>query len=151
MSKKPRPLRPILKCWKAKRKWVRKIFSLYTVEGRAIRAIAQALNAEQIPTRFKKSRWIHATVWGILKNSAYQGRAYFGKTEPAPSSQRRTRPRRQNGLTVGRSPAKRKRPREEWIEIAVPALVSKETFELAQERLELHKKLSPRHTIEAST
>src|SRR5438876_2262743 len=46
---------------------VRKIFSLYTVEGRAIRAIAQALNAEQIPTRFKKSRWIHATVWGILK------------------------------------------------------------------------------------
>ncbi len=117
---------------------VRSIFSLYTVEGRAIRAIAQALNHEAIPTRFKKSRWIHATVWGILKN------------EPAPSSQRRTRPRRQKGLTVGRTPAKRKRPREEWIPIAVPALVSQATFELAQDRLELNQRLSPRNTLEAS-
>ena len=115
-----------------------------------MRAIAQALTAEQIPTRFKKARWIHATVWGILKNSAYQGRAYFGKTEPAPASQRRTRPHRQKGLIAGRSLTKRKRPREEWIEIAVPALVTKETFELAQERLELNKKLSPRRTLAPS-
>jgi site-specific DNA recombinase len=32
----------------------------------------------------------------------------------------------------------------------VPALVTKETFELAQERLEFNKKLSPRHTLEPS-
>ena len=30
---------------------VRKIFHLYTVEGRGIRAVAQALNGENVPTR----------------------------------------------------------------------------------------------------
>jgi site-specific DNA recombinase len=40
------------------------------------------------------------------------------------------------------------RPRAEWIEIAVPALVSEEMFALAQEQLEKNKHHSPRRTIE---
>ena len=40
----------------------------------------------------------------------------------------------------------RERPRQEWIEIPVPALVSEETFALAQEQLESNKKHSPRRT-----
>lgn len=128
----------------------RKIFALYTVEGLSLRAIVGRLNAEKIPTRSKKAQWIHATVWGLLRNSAYQGRACFGKTTPAPPTQRLNRISRRKGPYARRSPLKRKRPREEWIEITVPALVSKETFALAQERLELNKKLSARHTKEPS-
>jgi site-specific DNA recombinase len=39
-------------------------------------------------------------------------------------------------------------PREQWIEIPVPALVSEDLFELAQEKLQYNKKHSPRRTIE---
>jgi len=40
------------------------------------------------------------------------------------------------------------RPRAEWIEVPVPALVSEEMFALAQEQLEKNKRHSPRRTIE---
>ncbi len=124
---------------------VRKVFALYTVEGLSIRAIVRTLNTQNIPTRLKKARWIHVTVWGMLRNSAYQGRAFFGKTQPA-LPQRANRISRQKGPYAKRGPAKKNRPREEWIEIPVPALVSQETFALAQERLNLNKKFSARAT-----
>ena len=40
------------------------------------------------------------------------------------------------------------RPREEWIEIPVPALVSEEQFEQAQEQLEANKRHATRRTKE---
>jgi site-specific DNA recombinase len=39
-------------------------------------------------------------------------------------------------------------PRDQWIEIPVPALVSEDLFELAQEKLQYNKRHSPRRTIE---
>ncbi|PYU28019.1 MAG: recombinase family protein [Acidobacteria bacterium] len=128
---------------------VRKVFSLYTVEGYSIRSIVQRLNAEKIATRSKKAAWRHATVWGMLKNPAYRGWACFGKTAPGPPP-RLNRTSRQQGRCVSRNRAKRACPRQEWIEIAVPALVSQASFELAQERLEFNKKLSARRTKEPS-
>jgi site-specific DNA recombinase len=125
---------------------VRKVFALYTVEGQSINAIVRALNAQSIPTRTGKGPWIHTTLWGMLRNPAYYGRACYGKTEPAPPTQRLTRTARLKGPYSKRSPTKRRREREQWIEIAVPALVSQESFELAQERLKLNKQLSARHT-----
>ena len=128
---------------------VRKVFALYTGEGLSIGAIVRALNAENIPTRSKKAPWVASTVWHMLTNPAYHGKACYGKTAPAPVG-RANRITRQKGAYAVRSPSKRSRPQQEWIEIAVPALVSPQTYELAQERLKLNKKLSPRHTKEAS-
>ena len=82
----------------------------------------------------------------MLKNPAYEGRACYGKTEPGPPTQRANRTRRRKGIYARLSPVKRPRPQEEWIAIAVPALVSKESFALAQERLKLNKQLSARRT-----
>jgi site-specific DNA recombinase len=48
---------------------------------------------------------------------------------------------------VARNSASHERPREEWIEIPVPAIVSDETFALAEERLERNKIHAPRRTI----
>ena len=55
--------------------------------------------------------------------------------------------RQRNGMT-NRNSANHERPRQDWIEIAVPALVSEEVFALAQEQLEKNKQHSPRRTIE---
>ena len=126
---------------------VRKLYKLYTEDGLSINGIARLLNDHGICTRTGKSRWERSTVWGMLRNPAYKGAACFGKTERAERHKITRRLRLRGGFSP-RSSCNRERPREEWIEIAVPAIVSEETFALAQERLEKNRRLSPRRTIE---
>ena len=117
---------------------VRRMFELYTIEGLSIGAIAGLLNEQAIPTCKRRGRWERSTVWGMLRNPAYKGQACFGKTTMAPR-QRITRPIRLRGGIASRNSASHERPREDWIPIAVPPIVSEETFALAQERLEANR------------
>jgi site-specific DNA recombinase len=126
---------------------VRMVFETYTQQGLSINAIARLLNERQIPTRTAVTRWERSTVWGLLRNPAYQGTACYGKTELRPR-QRITRPLRQRQGLPSRNSANHERPRADWIEVPVPALVSEQTFALAQEQLEKNKRHSPRRTIE---
>jgi site-specific DNA recombinase len=126
---------------------VRRVFRRYTEDGISINAIARWLTEQGVATRNGAARWCRSVVWAMLRNPAYRGTACFGKTEPA-ERQRITRPLRQRGGYSARSSANRERPRQEWIEIPVPALVSEEQFELAQEQLERNKRHSPRRTRE---
>jgi site-specific DNA recombinase len=126
---------------------VRKIFTWYTQELWSIGAIARQLNEQGTPTRSGQGLWERSTVWGMLRNPAYQGSACFGKTEIC-ARQRITRPLRQKGGYSRRSSSSREKERSQWIEIAVPALVSEEIFALAQERLAQNKRLSVRNTQE---
>ena len=128
---------------------VRRMFELYTIEGLSIGAIAGLLNEQAIPTCKRRGRWERSTVWGMLRNPAYKGQACFGKTTMAPR-QRITRPIRLRGGIASRNSASHERPREDWIPIAVPPIVSEETFALAQERLEANKTHAPRRTITPS-
>jgi len=128
---------------------VRKVFNWYTVEDLSIGAIARQLTESGLPTRKQKSRWERSVIWAILRNPAYQGRACFGKTTVT-ARQRITRPLRLRGGLATRNSANHELPREEWIEIPVPALVSEETFALAQEKLIYNKLHGPRRTIEPS-
>jgi site-specific DNA recombinase len=128
---------------------VRRVYEMYTQQGLSINAIARLLNEEQIPTRTRTTRWERSTVWGMLRNPAYRGRACYGKTELRPR-QRITRALRKRGGLASRDSANRERPRPDWIEIAVPALISEEIFALAQEQLEQNKRHSLRRTIEPS-
>src|SRR3954471_5164086 len=126
---------------------VRMVFEAYTQQGLSINAIARMLNERQIPTRTGTTRWERSTVWGLLRNPAYRGRACYGKTELRPR-QRITRPLRQRQTVPSRNSASHERLHEDWIEVPVPALVSEEMFALAQEQLEKNKHHSPRRTIE---
>jgi site-specific DNA recombinase len=128
---------------------VRRVFELYTIEGFSIGAIAGLLNEQAIPTCKRRGRWERSTVWGMLRNPAYKGQACFGKTTMAPR-QRITRPIRLRGGIASRNSASHERPREDWIPIAVPPIVSDDTFALAQERLEANKTHAPRRTITPS-
>ncbi len=125
---------------------VRQVFQWYTQAPLSIGAITRRLNDEGVPTRKGGSRWDRSTVWAMLRNPAYCGRACFGKTRLAPRQRLNNRARRLRGTLSARCGANQELPREQWIEIAVPALVSDETFALAQERLQSNKKHSPRRT-----
>jgi site-specific DNA recombinase len=128
---------------------VRMVFEIYTKQGLSINAIARWLNERRIATRTGKGRWERSTVWGMLRNPAYRGTACYGKTELQPR-QRVTRPLRQRKALPSRDVGGHERPRAEWIEVPVPALVSEEMFALAQEQLEKNKRHSPRRTVEAT-
>ena len=80
----------------------------------------------------------------MLRNPAYKGSACFGKTRVAP--RRRVRPPRHHNGLLGSTTTGHERPREDWIEIPVPAIVSEATFALAEERLQENGALSRRRT-----
>ena len=126
-----------------------RVYERYTVSHMSIGAITRWLNERGVPTRKRCGRWERSSVWAMLRNPAYKGSACFGKTRIAPR-QRITRPLRLHGGIAARNSANHERPREEWIEIPVPAIVSDETFALAQERLERNKVHAPRRTITPS-
>ena len=126
---------------------VREMYHLYTVEQLSIGAIARHLTHKAVPTRTGKNRWERSVVWAMLRNPAYKGIACFGKTERA-ERKKVTRPLRQKGGYSPRCSANRERSREDWIQIPVPAIISTEIFELAQEFLHRNKQLSARHTKE---
>jgi site-specific DNA recombinase len=128
---------------------VRRVYEMYTVHGLSIGEITRRLNAESIPTRKVSARWERSTVWAVLRNPAYRGVACFGKTR-ASSRTRVIRPQRRRGVTTPSMTAGHERPREEWIEIPVPALVTEESFARAQELLRENKVRSRRRTIAPS-
>ena len=126
---------------------VRLIFDAYTRQGFSLGAIAGLLNQREVPTRTQESRWERPTLWRMLHNPAYAGHAFYGKTELRP---RRRITRACAAWLCSRDSSFRERPRPEWIEIPVPALVSEGMFALAQEQFEKNKRFSPRRTIEPS-
>jgi site-specific DNA recombinase len=101
---------------------VQRVYEMYTVDGLSMGEITRRLNAEGIPTRKQSARWERSVVWAMLRNPAYRGAAAFGKTRIA-GRMRVTRALRRRGAIVSSNSIGHERPREEWIEIPVPALV----------------------------
>ncbi len=129
---------------------VREVFRLYTREDYSIGALARHLSEKGVRTRTGKRRWDRSVIWAMLRNPAYMGRAAFGKTRVADRPKKLTRPTRQQGGVLGPHPAVEDRPREEWIEIPVPAIVDETTFALAAEQLDRNKRFARRNTKEPS-
>lgn len=124
---------------------VKEMFRMYTEDFCGIGAVARKFTAEQIPTRKNSARWERSVIWSMLRNPAYCGKACYGKTEHA-ERQRITKPLRAKGGYVVQNGCNREKPREEWIEIPVPAIVSQDIFDIAQERLKNNKLHSQRNT-----
>ena len=130
---------------------VRQVFDLYTARALSIGAITRQLNALAVPTRKEQACWERSTIWAMLRNPAYRGMACFGKTQEAARPHRDNRAVRLRGHPSRRNPRPlQEAPKDQWIQIPVPALVDERTFDLAQERLQDNKKFSPRRTIEPS-
>ncbi len=128
---------------------VQQVYESYTVAGWSIGAITRWLNEHGVATRKPGTRWERSMVWAMLRNPAYRGTACFGKTRVA-TRQRVTRALRMRGGAASRDSASHERPREDWIEIPVPALIEEPTFARAQELLHENKVRSRRRTIAPS-
>jgi site-specific DNA recombinase len=124
---------------------VREIFDRYAKDAKSVGAIGRWLTERGVQTKTGATVWSQATIWGMLRNPAYAGRAAYGKTRMTDRHARPTRTSRQRGERHGGRACERVDP-EQWIHIPVPALIDPETFELAQQRLGQGQRLSPRNT-----
>ena len=93
-----------------------------------------------------KPRWNASSVRGILCNPVYTGMAHSGKSRPVPARQRKSALR-----PVGPGVSHRPTLPEDWVPIPVPALISQETFDAAQARLEQNSRSARRNNTAYST
>ena len=125
---------------------VAELFRRYADEGASIADLARWLTAQGAPTRTGKHRWDRSVVWGMLRNPAYAGTAVFGKTLAVHEPAGLNRAARLQGRSTPRAIKTVDRPREEWTGIAVPAIVTAETFDRVQQRLADNKRFAARNT-----
>ncbi len=119
---------------------IRRIFHFYVQEGLGIRAIANGLNRERVPsarcgwwgTTYYNGRWSATSVANIVKNQVYVGDSVWNKRTMAKFHRIRDgksvpRPRHEAGVIAPN-------PREHWI--ITPnthePIISRATFESAQ-------------------
>jgi site-specific DNA recombinase len=129
---------------------VRELFRVYVEDNVSIADLVRWLGAQGIATVTGKERWDRSTVWGMLRNPAYAGRAAYLKTGRIDGTPVINRTARLQGRPVSRHARTRPRPSEDWIEIAVPAIVDDDTFAAARRRLEDNRRFSARNTKEPS-
>ena len=120
------------------------LFRRYADEGVPIAELARWLGSTGVATRTGKARWDRSTIWGMLRNPAYAGRACFGKTGRLSEQAGRNRVARLAGRATGAAYTTVDRPRGDWLEIDVPALVDEATFERVARRLAANKKFASR-------
>jgi site-specific DNA recombinase len=118
---------------------VKEIFQRVGMERMSLRQVCRTLEKRGILSPRGMSRWSAATVKAMLANPAYKGAAAYGKTCRGPM-RRRLRPVRgssgipRGGKSVYHTPA------EQWIAMAVPAIVEASLFDQAAEQLEENRK-----------
>ncbi len=125
---------------------VAELFRRYVEDGAAIADLARWLTATGAPTRTGKHRWDRSVIWGMLRNPAYAGRACFGKTMRTADQPGLNRAARIQGRSTPRSYSVRDRDRQDWLEIAVPAIVTEDTWQRVQRRLEDNKRYAARNS-----
>jgi site-specific DNA recombinase len=122
-----------------KARTVRQIFEWAGQERVPLQEIARRLDKQGVLTSTGKSKWSRTSIWQMLKNPAYKGSAAFGRTRVGPR-RRCLRPPRGAPEQPRRAVSLYHNPRDEWISIAVPAIVSVDLFETVQEHLEQNRK-----------
>jgi site-specific DNA recombinase len=115
---------------------VRQIFGWFTSGQLDINGIARKLSTNGVPTpadvnplkggstkKRPRGEWCRQTVHRILKNETYSGTWTYGKRIGAKKGQ-----------------SARSNPTENWLTVDVPALVDRNVWEAAQERLEINRR-----------
>ena len=113
---------------------VQQLFEWIGRDRLSIGEVCRRLKEQGKPSPKGKTWWDRTSVWAMLKNPAYMGRAAFGKTRVG---ERRSQLRPQRGQT--------KTPRRAYstydtnlcdqVSIGVPALISEDLFTAVQEQL----------------
>jgi site-specific DNA recombinase len=120
-------------------RFVRLIFAWVGLERVSLREVCRRLKQAGCLTRRGTTLWYASTLHGMLRNTAYIGRAIYGHDRYVPAPPK-LRPLRGHPLPCKRPSARVSVPHEEWIEVPVPALVDPSVFAAAQEQLDENRR-----------
>ncbi len=110
------------------------------LSGATMRGIAGELEMAGIPPPKQSKHWWPAQVRLIIRNEVYKGDFYAHRWEHTT-----LRKPSKDGFSMRTIKVKRERPREEWIHVPVPAIVSPGEWEEANRILEQNKKTARRN------
>lgn len=122
---------------------VRKMFEWVAYENLSTYKVIERLHQEGImPPKQKDEYWARSPIARILSNETYFGKHHFNKTESIlPRYHLKASSKYRKIQKTGR----RVRPREEWIEFEVPAIISKDLFDKARAQIERNAKFNPKN------
>jgi site-specific DNA recombinase len=121
------------------------LFPWLIEERMTTRQIVKRLNAGPWSPRSGKRPWSPSVVHRVLHDETYDGTAYANRYRFVPPK----KPRSQ-APGCGENTCRQPRPREEWIEIPVPALIDRDTYDRAQDQLRRNAALSYRNNTKHS-
>ena len=112
---------------------VKMIFSWVADEGMTLRGVVRRLQEMKIkPRKSKRGVWSTSTLSTLLRNRAYIGEAHWGSSFAVVPDN----PLKNEKYKKIKKSSRRKRPRDEWITIPVPAIIALGVFEKAGRQLQ---------------
>lgn len=121
---------------------VKMIFSFVGEQGYTVRKVVKKLKELNIaPRRNKDGVWNTTTLVNIFRNETYIGKAHYYKSYAVVP----TKPLKNEKYKKIKKTSRKFRPREEWIEIAVPRIISDELFARTRRQLKLNFELCQRN------
>lgn len=122
---------------------VKKMFEWVAYEGLSTYGVIERLHEQGImPAKQKDEYWTRSPVARVLSNETYFGKHHFNKSESVlPRYHLKETTKYRKIQKTGR----RIRPREEWIEFNVPAIITKELFDKARVQLARNVIFNPKN------
>jgi site-specific DNA recombinase len=121
---------------------VRELFQTYADGEATLHALAVRLTTRGVASPTGRRFWSASSVRIILSNPAYIGEAASGRLQSRPACRRRSALE-----PVGRGVSTQPTTRDQWITVAIPALISADVFTAVQRRLATNQQLARRNTI----
>ncbi len=94
------------------------------------------------PPKGKRDQWSGGTLDRMVTDTTYIGDHYYNKSESVPTKNPRNPEQKYRKITKG---SRKRRPKEEWLHVAVPAIVSRDLYNKVQVQLEKNKRVNTRN------
>jgi site-specific DNA recombinase len=121
---------------------VRQIFQ-WVADGVSLRDVIRRLYAAGIPPKKqKRMTWTKGPIARMLQNETYIGTHYYNKSEAIESTNPKYPAKKYRRIS---KTSRRIRPKEEWLMVEVPRIISDELFNKVQSQLKLNQKFSRRN------
>ncbi len=119
--------------------WVRSMYEWIVNEHCTLGEAARRLYTASVPTQTGNGHWRRSSVQRVLSNQVNAGTWHYNK-------RRGVQPKKAtNAANAQKKWSKEDRPRNEWIGVPVPAIVSVEMYDTAMQQLQRNRELSVRN------
>lgn len=94
------------------------------------------------PPKGKRDQWSGGTIDRMVTDTTYIGDHYYNKSESVPTKNPRNPEQKYRKITKG---SRKRRPKEEWFHVNVPAIVSRDLYNKVQVQLEKNRRINTRN------